>query len=111
MNRPSMSASGTALLRALFARQPLDTHRILLSNICSTDWQSLTFDGERHQLGFVVRGPDAMALAERWTDGLPDAELDVGRGRFVADIAVRGDLQRRDDDSVLVEIEALTLCD
>ena len=52
-----------------------------------------------------------MALAERWTDGLPDAELDMGRGRFVADIAVRGDLKRRDDDSVLVEIEALTLCD
>ena len=106
-----MSSSATDLLRAMLARAPADAHRILLSNWCSVDWQSLTFAGERHQAGFVVRGDDAMALATRWTKDIGDAELPMGRGRFVADITVPTDLRLRDDGSVLVEVEALTLCE
>jgi hypothetical protein len=87
-----MSSAGTALLRALLSRESDHRHRILLSNWCSVDWQSLTFSGERHQAGFVIRGPEALELARRWTTSLGDAEFDIGRGKFVADIALCGEL-------------------
>ena len=81
----------------------------MLSNWCSVDWQSLTFSGERHQAGFVIRGNDALALARRWTADLSTAEIPIGQGRFVADISVPADLSELEDGSVLVELEALTL--
>ena len=52
-----------------------------------------------------------MDLATRWTKDIGDAELPMGRGRFVADITVPNDLWLRDDGSVLIEVEALTLCE
>ena len=106
-----MTSTAIGLLRALLARAPADSHRILLSSWCSTDWQSLTFVGERHQDGFVVRGNDALALATRWTKDIADAELPMGPGRFVADITVPTDLRLLDDGSVLIDVEALTLCE
>jgi hypothetical protein len=109
MIRPAMTPSATALLRAMLARCPASADRILLSNWCSVDWQSLTFAGERHQIGFVVRGDGALDLARRWTNDLADAELAIGRGRFVAEVAVCGAPVVGEDGSVLIEIEALTL--
>ena len=103
-----MSAAASGLLRALIARAGLTVNRILLTDIRSTDWQSLTFVGERHQLELRITGPDAMAAARRLGDGLEEAEFQIPR-QIVADIAVIGELRSSQDGSVTVKIEALTV--
>jgi hypothetical protein len=50
MLRIAMSAAASGLLRALIARAGVPRDRILLTNLCSIDWQSLTFVGERHEI-------------------------------------------------------------
>jgi hypothetical protein len=87
-----------------------DRDRILLTHWIATDWQSLTFVGERHEAGFRITGEDALHLAKSWTSGLDDADLPIGRG-FVAEIGLARPLSLQDDGSVLVDIEALTLED
>ena len=62
-----MSRAGAALLRALLTRALVDRDRILLTKIHSTDWQSLTFVGERHAIGLRIGGLDAAAIATRVT--------------------------------------------
>ena len=111
MTRSLLSRSAGALMRCLLQRAGNDRNRILLSSWLSVDWQSLTFVGERHQASFRLTGPDAMALARRWTDGIEDAELDVGKGLFVAELAVSGRPVVEADGSVIVSLEALTLAD
>jgi hypothetical protein len=49
MNRIAMSKAGAALLRALLSRALVEPDRILLTDYRSSDWQSLTFVGERHE--------------------------------------------------------------
>lgn len=83
--------------------------RILLTSWLSVDWQSLTFVGERHCASFAIRGEGAEELARRWTDGLDEADLPLGGGRFVADLKVVHCAPARDGEMV-VELEALTLC-
>lgn len=61
MNRIAMSAAASALLRALIARAGVTSDRILLTEVHSTDWQSLTFMGERHRLQLRVTGPCSTA--------------------------------------------------
>ena len=55
MNRLPMSSAGAALLRALLTRALVNRDRILLTDYKATDWQSLTFVGERHELRFASR--------------------------------------------------------
>lgn len=111
MNRLRMTPAASSLLRNLLGRAPNERNRIVLSDWTSIDWQSLTFNGERHRAGFVISGSDAMALAMSWTEGLEDAEFDLGANGFVAEIALAAPPSLRDDGSVLVQIEALTLAD
>jgi hypothetical protein len=77
MNRLRMSSAGAALLRALLTRALVDRDRILLTNYRSTDWQSLTFVGERHEFSFRVAAPDAQTIYERMT-----AKLDIPSLQF-----------------------------
>ena len=108
MNRLPMSKAASAVLRALLARAGEDSDRILLTNVESTDWQSLTFVGERHQFRFSIRGPAGAELLDRFLAGLDDAEFEIP-GHVVADIAVeRVDKQARSED-LSVAIEALTI--
>jgi len=109
MSRPMLSAGGSALLRKLLERAADDRKRFLLSSWTSVDWQSMTFTGERHQACFRVLGPDAMAIAKRWTAGLEDAEFDLGPTRFVADIALTEQPREDDVDAVILSLEALTI--
>ncbi len=104
-----MTAYATALLRLLLQRAGEDRDRILLSRWSTTDWQSLTLEGERHEASFVVSGDQPEKFAALWLAGLSDAEFDLPRG-FVADIEVTGK-QVREDGAVEVEIAALTLND
>ena len=108
MKLPMSPAAG--LLRALLARAGIDRDRILLTDFRSTDWQSLTFLGERHELELRVPGPDAHSLAERLTDGLADAEFIVP-GQIVADINLSGGPRHNADGSISLQIEALTIAD
>ena len=111
MNRLRMTSAASALCRSLMERAGADRNRILLSDWVTIDWQSLTFNGERHRAGFVVTGPDPAALAARWTEGLADAEFSIGAAHFVAEIALVGSPAVREDGAVQVEIEALTISD
>lgn len=108
MNRLPMSKAAAGLLRALLNRVGTGRERVLLSNIRSTDWQSLTFVGERHELEFRLCGPEADMLLHKLTGGLEDADFALP-GQIVADMAVWGEPERRDDGSILVRLEALTI--
>lgn len=103
----ALSRSASGLLRALLRRIGEDEHRSLLIDIRSTDWQSLTFTGERHVLTLRFTGDDPAALACRLTDGIADAEFQIP-GHIVADITA-GRCIAAENGSVLVTIEALTI--
>jgi len=108
MMKMAMSAAASALLRALVARARVDRNRILLTDVHSTDWRSLTFDGERHQIAITITGPDSRDVTSRICSGLEDAEFNF-HGMFVADIAVVGAPRRAADGATELVIEALTI--
>lgn len=108
MNRIPMSAAAAALLRALIARSGAPRDRILLSDVRSVDWQSLTLTGERHEFELRIARPGARAVAARMCDGLEDAEFSI-RGIIVADIGVAGQPDLGFDGSATIKIEALTV--
>lgn len=110
MLKMAMSRAASGLLRALFQRIGNESDRILLSEIQSTDWQSLTFTGETHVMRLRVPGPDADQLVGRLTIGLGEMEFSVP-GHLVADIAVAGAPTRAPDGSITLAIEALTIAE
>ena len=109
MMKIAMSPAASALLRILTARARVDRNRILLSDVHSRDWQSLTFSGERHHLCLRVTGPDSGDVVARMCAGLEDAEFSIP-GLLVADINVVGSPRRAPDGATEVDIEALTIC-
>ena len=109
MTRLPLSRAAAALLRALIVRTGLDRDRILLSEVHSTDWQSLTFAGEQHRLLLHIAGPDAGPACSRLTDGLQDAEFALP-GHIVADIRAERQAEA-DDGSITVAVEALTIAE
>ena len=108
MMRLPMSSAAAALLRSLLARGGVDRNRILLTEFRSTDWQSLTFTGEQHQIGLRIPAPDAPEIVGKLVNGLSDCEFTLP-GHVVADIAVAGEPERREDGSMTLTIEALTV--
>lgn len=110
MNRIAMSAAASGLLRALIARAGVPRDRILLTDVRSTDWQSLTLVGERHQIQLRVRRADSPTVVERMTAGLDNAEFNIP-GQIVADIALIGDPVMNSDGSTSLSIEALTIAE
>lgn len=107
MNRIAISSAASGLLRALIARAEVPRNRILLSNVQSTDWRSLTFNGERHLIELRITPPTATATLERMTVDLDDCEFSIP-GLIVADIGV-AEIDQVPDGSVCVKIEALTI--
>lgn len=105
----ALSRAASGLLRALLERIG-DHDRILLSEIQSVDWQSLTFTGETHLMRLRVPGPDADLIVGRLTHGLEEAEFSIP-GYLVADIAMVGVPCRALDGSVTLAIEALTIAE
>ena len=108
MNRLPLSAAGAALLRALLKRAGTSRDRILLTEIQSTEWQSLTFVGERHRMQLKISGADAAAAVQRLRDGLEDAEFALP-GHIVADIALTGQSTTAPDGTTTIDLEALTI--
>jgi hypothetical protein len=110
MNRLAMSKAGAALLRALLSRTLVDPDRILLTDYRSSDWQSLTFVGERHEMRFRIPGPDAQRIYDSLTGNLTDDEFAIPR-QILADIAVFGSPTTGSDGSISFALEALTIAD
>jgi hypothetical protein len=108
MNRIPLSSAAAGLLRALIGRAGVGRERILLTEAQSTDWRSLTFAGERHQIDLRVPGPDSRTIVERMCAGLEEAEFSIP-GVIVADIALAGTPSRSLDGSISLTIEALTV--
>ena len=106
----ALSPAAAGLLRALLARAGIDRDRILLTDFRSTDWQSLMFIGERHEMQLRIPGPDAEILTDRITGGLGDAEFAIP-GQIVADIGLQRPPLRNSDGSVSLFIEALTIAE
>lgn len=108
MNRLPMSSAASALLRALIARAAVPREQVLLSDVQSVDWRSLTFNGERHLIELRVAGPGSRAIVDRMCDDLAEVEFSIP-GTIVADIGVAGTIGREFDGSTTVTIEALTV--
>ena len=108
MMKLALSTAAAGLLRSLLARAGIDRDRILLTEFRSTDWQSLTFMGERHEMELRLPGPDAEALVDRLTTGLADAEFRIP-GQIVADIGLTRPPIPNADGSFSLHIEALTI--
>ena len=110
MMKMAMSPAAAALLRSLLGKAGVERDRIFLTEFRSTDWQSLTFVGERHEIRLRIPGPDSGVTAGRLLGGLEDAELEVW-GHFVADITIAEGPFNREDGSIELGIEALTVAD
>ena len=108
MMRIAMSPAAAGLLRSLLARAAVDRDRILLTEFRSTDWQSLTFVGERHEFHLRVPGPDAAGVLSQILSGLGEAEFEIP-GHLVADITIADEPRRHGDGAMSVGLEALTV--
>ncbi len=105
-----MSRAGTGLLRAILARTDQPADRILLVDFRSTDWHSLTFEGERHAMTLRIVGQDCAGVLARLTDGLEEHEFALA-GQIVASIALTGPAVSETDGSLTLTVEALTLAE
>ncbi len=110
MLKMAMSRAASGLLRALLERAVGESDRILLSDVRSLDWQSLTFTGETHLMTLRVCGPGAERIVGQLTDGIQDAEFAIP-GHLVADILVAGVPVVALDGSLTLAIEALTVAE
>jgi hypothetical protein len=108
MTKSPLSQSAAALVRALSARAGVDRNRILLTDVHSMDWQSLTFTGERHHIAFRITGRDSGQVAARMCAGLEDAEFSIA-GMIVADLCLVGTPARTPSGDTELMIEALTV--
>ena len=110
MMRPPLSRVATVLLRQLLDRAEVPREAVLIRQFRSTDWHSLTYEGERHEISLRLPAPSAARAAARLADGLEDAEFSLP-GHIVADIALREAPAVEPDGSIGIEIEALTIAD
>lgn len=110
MMRLNMSRAASGLLRSLISRSGAAGNRILLIDVSSTDWQSLTFNGERHRLHLRITGEDSGQVAARMCDGLADAEFNLP-GAIVADIGLVGEPGCTSVGETELTIEALTIAE
>jgi hypothetical protein len=108
MMRLAMSPAAASLLRSILRRAGIERDRILLTEFHSTDWQSLTFIGEQHQIRLRIPAPGAREIASSLVNGLSSDEFSIP-GHFVADIALAGEPERQPDGSIALSIEALTV--
>ena len=103
-----MSPAAALLRRSLMERAGLGRDRIFITSFRSVDWQSLTFTGERHEIGLRLSGPDAAGALASLGAGWPGPNGLAGH--VVADILIVAS-RPLGDGSIEVDVEALTLSD
>lgn len=108
MSGPVLSLAAGGLLRGLIARSGASRRDVMLTEVRSIDWRSLTFDGERHEIGLRFTGRNAALEADRMLDGVEDHEFTIP-GTIVVDLAVAGRCAGLTDGCVSIAIEALTI--
>lgn len=81
---------------------------IVIEDVCSTDWASITFSGQRHVFELRLEGDaDAVAAAIGYlTLVLPDHDLPL-TGHFVAEIGVE---EQEDRDVTACAMEPAAIC-
>lgn len=108
MSGLNLSPAAAGLLRGLIARSGAARERILLTEVRSTGWHSLTFDGERHRIALRIVGDHSEAIARRMIDRVEEVEF-VIPGVVIADVHVAGPPLRDADGSTVLAIEALSV--
>ena len=86
------------------------TGEIDVRELESRSWASVTFSGARHRLKLTLSGPEAPVVADSFLSNLSEAEFAL-RGHVLADIALVSDRRPEGRDTVVLEIEALTVED
>jgi hypothetical protein len=79
---------------------------LTIEKLRSRAWASVTFTGARHEIGLLLKGADAQAVASRFSESLDVAEFRL-RGHILADIALMSN--EPVPDGVRLRIEALTV--
>lgn len=110
MTGPALSLAAAGLIRALAARSGASRDQVLIGDVRSTAWHSLTFDGERHHFALHIIGANADAHAARMAHRLEEAEFAIP-GILVADIIISDGPKILFDGSATLAIEALTVDD
>jgi hypothetical protein len=100
--------AATALLRALRGAFGAFGGTLVVEELRSRRWASITFTGARHELRFRLEGPDAGAEATRFLATMEAAEFAL-RGHVLADIALV--FETREEGCAVIAIEALTVED
>jgi hypothetical protein len=92
--RPASDRAQAAIIRAaaalVGADHPDSPLQLVVHELISHDWASITLTGARHRLHLSLNGPGAMAAWERLQAELPEREIPI-RGQFLADLAVMPD--------------------
>jgi hypothetical protein len=104
--RPQTDRAQAAILRAMaHLAAPLDA-RLVIEELRSRDWASLTLTGARHELDVRLdgaRAAEALAIVER---ELPQASIAIP-GRILAELVVEPGTA--DDEGVAMTICALVI--
>lgn len=92
--RPASDRAQAAIIRAAAALVGADRHgsplQLVVHELISHDWASITLTGARHRLHLSLNGPGAAAARQRIQGELPDREIPI-HGQFLADLAVTPD--------------------
>ena len=103
----ALKDSTCALLRAI--RTAFDDYAgLVVEDVRSRAWASVTFTGARHELTLRVEGAEAETVAERFLGHLDVAEFALP-GHIMADIALLW--QERRPGCARIALEALTVED
>ncbi len=84
--------------------------RLVIEEIRSRSWASVTFAGARHELTFRIAGEGAAEAADEFIHHLEAKEFEL-RGHVMADIALVSEERKDGEDWVRISLEALTVED
>ena len=104
--RPHCDRAQAAILRAVAALAAPLGARLVIEELRSRDWASLTLTGTRHELDVRLDGVGAAAAMALLQQELPQATIAI-HGRILAEVVVEPGTA--DDDGVAMTICALVI--
>jgi hypothetical protein len=106
--RPRCDQAQAAILRAAAAIVTPFGARVVIEELRSRDWASLTLTGARHELDVRLDGAGAEAALDALIATLPQAQVTMN-GRILAELVVEPGTA--DDEGVALTICALVIDD